>query len=778
MSIRLKIILSTVLLVLASLIVSNLLLTVVVSERISNALHTQVEQRLIAIRDAKKGQIEEYFQNIQEQVATLAESKMTEEALRAFMVAFSSLESQAVLPDAVEIDSALLSFYQNEFGVEYLKRNPSMSADYQAILNQLDSKEKALQYTYLIKNEYPMGSKIELVDAGDGSNYSLAHVIYHPVYKRYLERFGYYDIFLVSASKGNVVYSVSKEIDLGTSLKTGPFSNTSIAEAYRLALELDQGETVITDFSNYLPSYEEQAAFLASPILRKGKTIGVLIFQVPVYIINQLMTYDGQWQSAGMGISGETYLVSNDGVMRSQSRHWVQNKNLMEKIISESGLSSSLLSSLENTDSTVGLFSIESETSKKALAGQTGTEVIKGYLGKEIISSFAPIKYGNLDWALLSEIETSEAFASVAEIESSIWRTSGMVILVVLIISAFTARWLGVKLANPVIKLKAFMKSTADNLDLSSRISYRKGKVHHDEIHEASIALNGMMDTIHSTMIDTKSASDKLADSVKSMKTKFQKLRDDSSNLTNMSNQLSAAIEEMSATSNEVSESANRSQDASKEAVAQAEVGENNINKNQSIAHKMHEVIGVTSENVSEVAKRSEDIASVLDVIRGVAEQTNLLALNAAIEAARAGEQGRGFAVVADEVRTLAQKTQQSTDEIQTLIENLQTGSKKSVNSMTDAADMVNQTMEIVEEVVSSFQTINNKIDDIESINSMVAASAIQQSSVAQDMASQIQSVNDIANGNDEYVQSADEDSSEMWEQARRLDKLVSKFKV
>ena len=214
--------------------------------------------------------------------------------------------------------------------------------------------------------------------------------------------------------------------------------------------------------------------------------------------------------------------------------------------------------------------------------------------------------------------------------------------------------------------------------------------------------------------------------------------------------QVAAAMEEMSATVMGVAKNAGNAASAAEEANAQASKGNEVVTETVRTINSLAEEVTSTS-NVIEVLKNdSINIGVVLDVIRDIAEQTNLLALNAAIEAARAGEQGRGFAVVADEVRTLASRTQQSTQEIQGMIEKLQGGASEAVVAMEQGKEKVRQSVEQVERAGEVLAAINATVDTITEMNSEIAQAAEQQSTTADEINRNISNIHLVAEENTE----------------------------
>ena len=242
--------------------------------------------------------------------------------------------------------------------------------------------------------------------------------------------------------------------------------------------------------------------------------------------------------------------------------------------------------------------------------------------------------------------------------------------------------------------------------------------------------------------------------------------------------QISSAMGEMSSAVREVlqsvTDSANAANGANIETVNGSKLVQDAIQGIQQLA----DLIEQTSQQIQSVERDSENINKVLDVIKGIAEQTNLLALNAAIEAARAGEQGRGFAVVADEVRTLAGRTQQSTQEINSIIDKLQTGARKSVEAMQLSRD---KTLEVVDQAVlagTSLTTIAESVSRIDVMSEHIAAATQEQSAVAENMENNVLRISDMARHNADSVNQTFQAGTELTHIATELKGLVGNFKV
>ncbi|WP_371916880.1 methyl-accepting chemotaxis protein [Pseudomonas sp. Choline-3u-10] len=240
--------------------------------------------------------------------------------------------------------------------------------------------------------------------------------------------------------------------------------------------------------------------------------------------------------------------------------------------------------------------------------------------------------------------------------------------------------------------------------------------------------------------------------------------------------QVATAINQMAMSVQEVANNAQRTAEAASRANSEAATGTDVVNKTGAAIGRLAQDIQHAGDVILELEAHSNDITKVLDVIRGIAEQTNLLALNAAIEAARAGEQGRGFAVVADEVRSLASRTQQSTQEINSMIAALQGGARQAVEVMQRSRDQAMESVEQAEQAARSLQDINNRVNEISDMSMQIASAVEQQSAVSENINQNIVS---IRSGSDQHVESglrSRETASGVAQLADSMEMLVQQF--
>jgi methyl-accepting chemotaxis protein len=312
------------------------------------------------------------------------------------------------------------------------------------------------------------------------------------------------------------------------------------------------------------------------------------------------------------------------------------------------------------------------------------------------------------------------------------------------------------------------------NGELDARVDYHSK----DEIGRITTAFNKMAENFHDAINEVKDSVTQLASAAEETSTVTTQTTEGINQQLTETSQVATAMNEMSATVQEVARNAVEAASAAREADATFHQGKQVIDKVidaiGELAKEVEEAAGV----IQQLEAESMNIGSVLDVIKSIAEQTNLLALNAAIEAARAGEQGRGFAVVADEVRTLAGRTQESTQEIEDMISKLQSGANNAVNVMSEGKEMTLVGVEQAAAAGEALQTINAAVERISSMNTQIASAAEEQSSVTEEINRSIVSINGVAEQSVTGAQHTAQASDDMARLAEQLKGLVERFKV
>ncbi|AQS40566.1 methyl-accepting chemotaxis protein [Shewanella psychrophila] len=384
-----------------------------------------------------------------------------------------------------------------------------------------------------------------------------------------------------------------------------------------------------------------------------------------------------------------------------------------------------------------------------------------------VASSYIP----SMDWYLIAQVPQNEVFAMLEESAYQILIWSLIISIILISLAVLVAS----SISQPIAKVASMLQDIGEGEgDLRQRLPV-KGN---DELAKLAMGFNSFISKIQASIIEVTETSEQLSQSAKDVANQAQQTLSDSQLQKDQTIMVVTAINEMGATVNEIAGNAALAADTARNADAQSNTGQEVVTRARDTINLLSDDVEQVGEVIESLATHTKSIESILDVIRAVSDQTNLLALNAAIEAARAGEAGRGFAVVADEVRSLASRTATSTNEVQIMIDKLQTEATRAVDAMTQSRARSQEGVTAVDEASQSLTGISEQIGHITDMNIQVAAATEEQSTVVEDINRNVTEINDITQRTSDTAHAAAQASQSLNQLASRLDTLVAGFKV
>ena len=408
--------------------------------------------------------------------------------------------------------------------------------------------------------------------------------------------------------------------------------------------------------------------------------------------------------------------------------------------------------------------------------------------GKRLLSFISPIKasdnYRGTNCLGCHQVENNAVLGAVkitydlTNVEQEITKSitqAGVLQLIITIVCFGLLSFAFTKLV--LVRLKRLTNTINDieqNLDLNKDI-----KVHYqDELGDVSTSLNRMMKTFKVSFSSIAQANQRLIESATQVDEISTLTREAVLNQKNGTDSVAAAINELDASANEVQVN---TEGAAQKSVKASEQVKDGLKLAESAKHGINVLRDQVIENtemITVLSNKTDEVGSVLEVITSIAEQTNLLALNAAIEAARAGEQGRGFAVVADEVRSLATRTRESIDQIQKTIGDLQVDASSAVNSMNQVSQQASEKAEEVNDVTSLLEDITEQIQELDELNCQISSAAKQQNLAADEINQNVVSISNVAEQSSQDAIRGKQISEQLLALAQELNQQLSKFKL
>ncbi|MBC2655870.1 methyl-accepting chemotaxis protein [Pseudomonas sp. MSSRFD41] len=392
--------------------------------------------------------------------------------------------------------------------------------------------------------------------------------------------------------------------------------------------------------------------------------------------------------------------------------------------------------------------------------------------GKTRIVTFTQIKgLSSVNWYIGLSVDKDKAFAMLSE-----FRTSAVIATLTAV--ALTIALLGLLIRLLMQPLHVMTRAMQDIADGEGDLTRRLNIHNHDEFGILGIAFNRFVERIHGSIREVSSATEHVNEVALRVVSASNSSMLNSDEQASRTNSVAAAINQLGAAAQEIARNAAQASQQASDARNLAEDGQQVVDRSIQAMNQLSDMISASSNNIETLNSKTVNIGQILEVITSISQQTNLLALNAAIEAARAGEAGRGFAVVADEVRNLAHRTQESAQQVQTMIEELQVGARESVSTMSNSQRHSQDSVEIANQAGERLNSVTQRIGEIDGMNQSVATATEEQTSVVESINMDITEINTLNQEGVENLQATLRACSDLEQQAARLKHLVGSFRI
>jgi len=712
--------------------------------------------QLTSIRQGAREHIRNYMDLMGKLLISLAADYSIKQALLEYREGFYRILTEVDLSED-RLDQALTDHYRQHYlrEVNYnVPNGPKPRPVEEYLPGSLNG--KIAQYLYIAANPHPAGARDKLL-APQGADFTYAevHRRYHPTLNAFLHNFDLYDVFLVDPD-GMILYTDFKEMDYATSLISGPYRDTGLARAFTGAWELNEGEIAFDDFAPYEPSYNLPAAFIGTPVFVNGRKEGVFIIQIPIDKINAIMTFNHNYDEAGLGATGESYLVGRDRMMRNDSRFIAD-------------LDNSLARSLGTT---IGILEVNTDSVDQAFAGRSGVQAIPDYRKIPVLSSFTTARIFDTDWAVIAEIDRSEALADTRLLTRNMILMSLVVIGIILAVMLFLVhRILAAPLSDILGKVKDLSKSGGD---LNQKIQINST----DEMGQMAAYFNEFLEMLRLQMVKIKAAAETLIGSV-------QDLSVSSREIQTTSNNQAASVKEVVSTMEDSDKLSKSIAVKIEEVVRIADQTRENVEKGFTITkdnrNQMEEIRTTNSEVITGIKSLGDHINNIWEIvgiINSIADQTKIIAFNAELEASAAGEAGKNFEIVASEIRRLANNTMVSTKEIKSKIIEIQKASDNLILNSEDGTKKITAGWKLSAHLKEVFQQILDSSDTSAKSAHKITESIRQQVNAFEQI---LLTLKQISEGIDNFVvstRSSTEASETLSAMAEELNAIVAEYKV
>ncbi len=491
----------------------------------------------------------------------------------------------------------------------------------------------------------------------------------------------------------------------------------------------------------------QAALFMGAPVAGESSgRLGLLVFQVNAARINSLIS-----DTAGMGETGETYLVGQDHRMRSKSRFFQEGALLHKEV--------------------------RTEAVDLALKGGRGTSRIEDYRKKEVLSAYDRLnlreKFGaNADWAIISEIDAAEALGLLNRLGFNVVGTAVVLMMLVGVMGYFQSRMIARPINTICDRVMALDKG-----DFTLQVPEEQTR-RNDEIGVLSKTIASGVQRFRKQIENLGRSTKHLLSSTSQISTTASQLASSASETSSSISEVSTTVEEVQQTSQMAMEKAEKVYKSSEDTARISSAGKEATENTTAGINRIREEMNGIAESTVKLSEQTKSIEEIINTVSDIADQSNILSVNAAIEAAKAGEQGKGFAVVAREVKSLADQSKEATSQVRTILGNIQKDTSTAVMATERGTKTVEEAIELAEQSGMAIERLERQVNESSESASQIMASNQQQLSGMEQLSQAMESINEATQQNLQGVKELEEAIKGFEEFAQATQDIVSSYKV